>query len=237
MPDPDSDVHKIGPFPWYWAQPGGIALSANFTDPWAVLYVKAGQGDLSDVDAYTEPIPLVAGARLTAILGFIQRRIFTSAIDLLGLTTVRIHSPSILPSTKADCQPFRTIITNSVLHLQADPAPPNVTDTVTLRLRIRKDGLGVTRVVEDFTDASVLAGLATLGGFWTFTDGAFAIIFGANILYFLWSAYALLFDVQHIFPSFTPCRNQAALGARNHSHVSKADTDAKLVRRLPFTPY
>jgi hypothetical protein len=46
-------------------------------------------------------------------------------------------------------------------------------------------------VVEDFADASVLAGFATLGGFWTFTNGAFGLIFGANILYFLWSTYDL----------------------------------------------
>ncbi|KAJ7347510.1 hypothetical protein DFH08DRAFT_960826 [Mycena albidolilacea] len=172
------------PFPWWLAPPGGILLSANFTDPWGILYVKAGQGDISDVDAYTEPIPLVAGARLTAILGLTARKIFSnSAIDLLGLTTL-----------------FRTIATNFVLHRQADPAPPNVTDTVTLRLRIRGDVFGVTRAAEDFADTSVLAGFATLGGFWTFTNGAFALIFGANILYFLWKTRPLsALGIIHIF--------------------------------------
>ncbi|KAJ7826194.1 hypothetical protein B0H14DRAFT_3144980 [Mycena olivaceomarginata] len=37
-----------------------------------------------------------------------------------------------------------------------------------------------------YTDASILNGIATFGGFWTFTDGTFAILFGANILYFLY---------------------------------------------------
>jgi hypothetical protein len=40
--------------------------------------------------------------------------------------------------------------------------------------------------VQDYTDASILNGIATFGGFWTFMDGAFAILFGANILYFLY---------------------------------------------------
>ncbi|KAJ7884156.1 hypothetical protein B0H14DRAFT_1402888 [Mycena olivaceomarginata] len=180
------------PFPWSSAPPGGVLLSANFADPWGILYVKAGQGDRSDVDAYTEPIPLVAGARVIAILGLTARKIFSnSAIELLGLAT-----------------PFRTITTNSVLYLQADPAPPNVTDTVTLRLRLRNDVIWMTRVVEDFADASVLAGFATLGGFWTFANGAFALIFGANILYFLWKTKPLsALGIIHIFQKRTLIQN------------------------------
>ncbi|KAF7364630.1 hypothetical protein MVEN_00332300 [Mycena venus] len=157
------------PFSWLSAPSSGLLLSVNFTDPWGILYVKPGQGDPSDVDASTVPIPLVAGARLSVVLSTMERKIFSkSAIDFLGFST-----------------PFRTILVNSVLLLQSDPSPPNATDTAILRLRLRKDMFTASGVIEDFTDASVLAGFATFGGFWTFTNGAFAMLFGANLLYFL----------------------------------------------------
>jgi hypothetical protein len=31
---------------------------------------------------------------------------------------------------------------------------------------------------------SLFSGLATFGGFWTFVNGAFALFFGANVVYF-----------------------------------------------------
>ncbi|KAJ6505306.1 hypothetical protein C8R45DRAFT_1091045 [Mycena sanguinolenta] len=180
------------PFPWDSAVPGGIVLSANFTDPWGILYVKAGQGDPNDVDAYTEPIPLVSGAHLTAILGTTQRKTFSnSAIDFLGLTT-----------------PLRTIMLKSILHLQSDPSTQETTNTVTLRLRPRSDLPAATRVVEDFTDASVLAGFASFGGFWTFTNGTFAMLFGANLLFFLLKKRPLsALGLVHVFQKRALIRN------------------------------
>ncbi|KAF7366865.1 Short-chain dehydrogenase/reductase family protein [Mycena sanguinolenta] len=157
-------------FPWWAAPSSGIVISANFTDPWGVLYVKAGEGNPIDVDAYTEPIPLVAGARLMAILSSTQRKVFSnSALDLLGFTT-----------------PLRTVMLKSVLLLQDDPSPSTQTsNTVVLRLRPRLDLPFTARVVEDFTDASVLSGFSNAGGFWSFINDLFGILFGANLLYFL----------------------------------------------------
>jgi hypothetical protein len=81
---------------------------------------------------------------------------------------------------------MRSIILRPVLLLQEDKMPPNFgSDTVSLRLRPRTDFYSSTNVVQDYTDASILNGIATFGGFWTFMDSAFAILFGANILYFL----------------------------------------------------
>ncbi|KAJ7197923.1 hypothetical protein GGX14DRAFT_402240 [Mycena pura] len=182
------------PLWWSASMPGGIVLKANFTDSWGILYVKPGQGDPFDVDTYTEPIPLIAGARLSAVLSRTNRKIFSkSALDILGLTT-----------------PLRTVMVNSVLLLQQDPNPPNTTDTAILRLVQRTDTYPFipNRVVEDFTDASVLAGFATLGGFWTFMDGSFAILFGANLLYFLWRRKPLsAFGMVHVFQRRALMRN------------------------------
>ncbi|KAF8172571.1 hypothetical protein K438DRAFT_1981420 [Mycena galopus ATCC 62051] len=41
-----------------------------------------------------------------------------------------------------------------------------------------------TKFLQDTVDASVLSGIASFGGFWTFINGAFTFFFGANIIYF-----------------------------------------------------
>ncbi|KAJ7750966.1 hypothetical protein DFH07DRAFT_543014 [Mycena maculata] len=112
----------------------------------------------------------------------ILSRIFSqTGLDLLGFIT-----------------PLRTITLNSVLLTQTDPQPRNGTDIAMLRLIPRTDWgftwpVPPSRVVEDFSNASMLGGLAQLGGFWTTTNGAFAMFFGANLLYFLFSEYRIVF--------------------------------------------
>ncbi|KAJ7741405.1 hypothetical protein DFH07DRAFT_837924 [Mycena maculata] len=194
-----------GPFPLFSINPGGILLAANFTDPNRILYVKPGRGDPSDVDAFMEPTPLMAGSRLFAVLGITQRKIFSqTGSDLLGFTT-----------------PLRTITLNFVLLIQTDPQPRNGMDIAMLRLIPRTD-LGFTsllpsRVVEDFTNASILGGLAQLGGFWTTANGAFAMFFGANLLYFLLSIVSSSSQVQmkrriYVCTSLTERKPLSALG-------------------------
>ncbi|KAJ7112842.1 hypothetical protein C8R43DRAFT_961702 [Mycena crocata] len=163
------DVTITCPFSWTDLPPAGLTLSANFSDPWGVLYVKPGQADPSDVDEYTEPIPLVAGSRLAAILGITQRRVLSrSGLDFSGLFGIR------------------DVIVKPVLLIQEDPVHNGSSShTVQLRLRSRRDILIPTAIVEDYTDASVLAGLASLGGFWAFINGAIALFFGADLLYFV----------------------------------------------------
>ncbi|KAJ7795640.1 hypothetical protein B0H14DRAFT_3158489 [Mycena olivaceomarginata] len=164
------------PFGWSSVPTEGLVVRTNFTAAWGTLYVKAGEGIPADVDGFSEPIPLTAGSHLSAILSITERRIFSmTAMDLFGLVT-----------------PMRSIILRPVLHLQEDKTPPNFgSDTASLRLRPRQDFYSSTNVVQDYTDASSLNGIATFGGFWTFMDGAFAILFGANILYFLYGSRPL----------------------------------------------
>jgi hypothetical protein len=40
------------------------------------------------------------------------------------------------------------------------------------------------KLEQDSSDVSPLSGLSTFGGFWTFVNGAFALFFGANVVYF-----------------------------------------------------
>jgi hypothetical protein len=41
------------------------------------------------------------------------------------------------------------------------------------------------KFLQDTADTSPLSGIATFGGFWTFVNGAFALFFGANVVYFI----------------------------------------------------
>jgi hypothetical protein len=40
------------------------------------------------------------------------------------------------------------------------------------------------RILQETVDATHLSGIAAFGGFWAFVNGAFALTFGANVLYF-----------------------------------------------------
>ncbi|KAJ7106004.1 hypothetical protein C8R44DRAFT_987545 [Mycena epipterygia] len=57
-----------------------------------------------------------------------------------------------------------------------------------------------TKLLEETVDLSVLSGIATFGGFWTFLNGAFALFFGANVIYFAFGRRPLsALGVVHIF--------------------------------------
>jgi hypothetical protein len=47
----------------------------------------------------------------------------------------------------------------------------------------------VMKLIQETVDDTPLSGIATFGGFWSFLNGAFAIIFGANIVYFLFGEF------------------------------------------------
>ncbi|KAF7352131.1 Short-chain dehydrogenase/reductase family protein [Mycena venus] len=97
----------------------------------------------------------------------------------------------------------------NTLLVQTDPFPPNNgSDMVSLRLRLRDDFPGASKMVQDYTDVSVLSGLAALGGLWTFTNGVFALLFGANLLYFLFGKRPLsALGIVHVFQRTTLIRN------------------------------
>ncbi|KAJ7580545.1 hypothetical protein C8J56DRAFT_1058191 [Mycena floridula] len=89
--------------------------------------------------------------------------------------------------------------THEVLSLQTDPNPPSC--DASLLLRLREDSNGYPkRIIQDYTDASVLRGFATFGVFWTFVNGIFSLFFGANILYFLFRRRPLsALGIVHMF--------------------------------------
>ncbi|KAF8211155.1 hypothetical protein K438DRAFT_26040 [Mycena galopus ATCC 62051] len=70
-------------------------------------------------------------------------------------------------------------------------------------LTLRQVGLEPSlsvRYLVDTRDDSALSGIASFGGVWTFVNGAFALFFGANVIYFLFGRRPLsALGVVHVF--------------------------------------
>ncbi|KAJ7288692.1 hypothetical protein C8J57DRAFT_521449 [Mycena rebaudengoi] len=92
----------------------------------------------------------------------------------------------------------KIVMVNEPLIIQPDPSPPNPgVDIATLRIRIENT---VKKSLQEYTENSTLTGVATVGGFWTFVNGTFAMFFGANVIYFLFRRRPLsALGIIHIF--------------------------------------
>jgi hypothetical protein len=75
-----------------------------------------------------------------------------------------------------------TVFTPDITGLQPNPDGGFDRNNATLSLFQRTPY--PTRHFQETVDSTVIGGMATFGGFWTFINGAFAILFGANVLYF-----------------------------------------------------
>ncbi|KAF7324902.1 Short-chain dehydrogenase/reductase family protein [Mycena kentingensis (nom. inval.)] len=84
--------------------------------------------------------------------------------------------------------------------VQTIPRPANATASTRTTLIIGSSGILPTRYYEDVRDTSLFSGIANIGGFWTFVDGAFALLFGANFIYFAFRRRPLsALGIIHVF--------------------------------------
>jgi hypothetical protein len=67
-------------------------------------------------------------------------------------------------------------------------------------------------LLQEFNDTSVIAGISTVGGFWTVFNGTFVFLFGANVLYFLFGMPRHLFIVSLIYELPAGRRPLSSLG-------------------------
>ncbi|KAJ7266425.1 hypothetical protein B0H12DRAFT_1230205 [Mycena haematopus] len=154
-----------------------------------VVYVQLGQGDFGDISRYTEPIGLMPDAHLFATLTWTQQQVMTSAFAIGALGA----SKNVLTSELHTVQPDTRYGSNTTWDVNTFPTP----DSTLSIFQTRPDPV---RFVQQYTENSALDGLATMGGFWTFVNGAFALFFGANVLYFLFGRRPLsALGIVHIF--------------------------------------
>jgi len=80
----------------------------------------------------------------------------------------------------------RTFLLGDISTLTPDPSPliPRHENTATLRIYVQDDPSNFV-FVEEYREKSVLGGFAAVGGFWTFINGAFAVIFGSSLMFIL----------------------------------------------------
>ncbi|KAJ7919520.1 hypothetical protein B0H13DRAFT_2656709 [Mycena leptocephala] len=108
---------------------------------------------------YPIPTPLLPGSRLFGLLTWKARLLHGSYSTWM----------------------FKPEITG----LQTDPTTEVVgPDIGMLTLRQPFVYPNPTEYLQDVPDASHTAGVSDLGGFWAFVDGAFTLLFGANVVYF-----------------------------------------------------
>ncbi|KAJ7128309.1 hypothetical protein C8R44DRAFT_873034 [Mycena epipterygia] len=80
------------------------------------------------------------------------------------------------------------------------PYPSNAGGSDVAKLTLLNRYAFSTKLLQDTMDASPLSGISALGGFWSFVNGAFTLIFGANVVYFAFGRRPLsALGAVHIF--------------------------------------
>ncbi|KAF8208983.1 hypothetical protein K438DRAFT_1754038 [Mycena galopus ATCC 62051] len=154
-----------------------------------MIYVQLGQGDFNDISQYTDAVGLMPGAHLFGTLTWTRQQVITSGFVIGGLAATR----NIVISELNTLQPDTRYSSNATWNDLTFP-PPDST------LSIFQQRTDPVTFVQQYTESSALDGLATMGGFWTFVNGSFALFFGANVLYFLFGRRPLsALGIVHVF--------------------------------------
>ncbi|KAF7357204.1 Short-chain dehydrogenase/reductase family protein [Mycena sanguinolenta] len=169
------------PMPWAWLGewssisinlniPAGVvvAVVALPTKPPIVPFQQL-ESELNQVHLQvpTEPIPMVSESRLFGRLTWTQRE--TESRWILGIPVA-----------------FTPVFMAEITGLQPYPSASTTTNEATLLLY--NPYTSAIRLQQDSSDTTPLSGFSTFGGFWTFVNGAFVLFFGANVMYFAFSA-------------------------------------------------
>ncbi|KAJ7187000.1 hypothetical protein C8R46DRAFT_1058561 [Mycena filopes] len=188
--------------PYPWDRLSGVSVSITIplnTSLRFPFFITPIQGTFSAPDdvEYRSKAFILSVAR-TGVLLFPGSHLiggFTWARRDIALDTLEWGVTSYGSSTRM------RVYTPDVTGLQSDPTAETQTldsGVATLTLVQLK-----TYPTSRFTDIAVstsVAGIATLGGFWTFVNGAFTLIFGANVLYFAFGRRPLsALGIVHIF--------------------------------------
>ncbi|KAJ7025130.1 hypothetical protein C8F04DRAFT_1300507 [Mycena alexandri] len=180
--------------PYSWYQITNVSISLSLPPGITGVYVVPIQGVLfgpqkkdilgqwlTGFSHKLDGAPLFGGSDLAATFTWTQTNvILNERWCLLSPPTMAVYTPDI-----SGLQPYRG----------GGSSQPN---SATLTL-IQRESLS-TRLFIDTPDSTVLNGISTLGGFWTFLNGAFTLIFGANLLYFVFGRRSLsALGLVHIF--------------------------------------
>ncbi|KAJ7474053.1 hypothetical protein FB451DRAFT_1558305 [Mycena latifolia] len=147
------------PYQWPFIRNLSISMSIPEDIHWLKVSVKAG-----DTDVIPDPTPVLRGSNLFGILTWTERRI------------------RLLTDTREFWPTYTSLFIPDITALQ--PFPSNTGGASLTRLTLVNEYSVATRLLQDTADATVLSGIASFGGLWTFINSAFALVFGANVVYF-----------------------------------------------------
>ncbi|KAF7356132.1 Short-chain dehydrogenase/reductase family protein [Mycena venus] len=156
-----------------WISITNITVSLTFspqnTPP--LIHVLPGQGDIIDVFKFTDPIPVLPGIRLFAYMTCPSRQIISNPLSLL--------LAPFNPRRNVEHMEVNTLL--NINHLEGSEP---FSSTVTL---VPRESYPSKWLQE--RAATPLDGISTVGGLWTFVEGIFVLLFGANIIYFAFGWY------------------------------------------------
>ncbi|KAJ7740878.1 hypothetical protein B0H14DRAFT_3167863 [Mycena olivaceomarginata] len=176
----------IATCPVSWNQTISITASFTFSPQNAppLIYIMPGQGDVSDLLAFTDPIPIPLGSQLLAVMTWTSREIIPSVSSLLlapfnSLRLVQHMELYTLLNANYLEKPTPFLSTVVIVQRQTEP----------------------TKWVQE-SAATPLDGISTVGGLWTFVEGVFVLFFGANVVYFAFGRRPLTaLGILHFFQS------------------------------------
>ncbi|KAJ7095045.1 hypothetical protein C8R44DRAFT_989592 [Mycena epipterygia] len=146
--------------------PGNVVTIAPLPEKPVIESIKQIEQEFHSVRLHvpSDSTPMVSGSHLFGRLTWIQRETLSQWV--LGLPT------AMRPVFAAEITGLQTLPSNAA----------STTNEATLQLY--QPYSNATKLEQDSSDVSPLSGLSTFGGFWTFVNGAFALLFGANVVYF-----------------------------------------------------
>ncbi|KAJ7208551.1 hypothetical protein GGX14DRAFT_697974 [Mycena pura] len=156
-------TNALGPNGWSDIQ----SLSVSVIIPPEIIgvFVRVSGWDSSLDDGYwdaeTIPTPLLPGSHLFGLITWSARMLYRVADSPYSPQWAYIPEINGLQQNLT-VQPTGSVATLTLFQPSTRP----------------------TRYQQEATDVSVLSGISNLGGFWTFVNGAFTLLFGANIIYF-----------------------------------------------------
>ncbi|KAJ7018214.1 hypothetical protein C8F04DRAFT_1405093 [Mycena alexandri] len=181
--------------PYGWSRIMNVSLSLSFPHGITGVNVVPIQGTfigpnnhdlltewLNEFGGTLDGVPLFTGSKLAGAFTWTQT-------DVNVNTGWSLFSPATMAVYTADIRGLQSVYPGNGT---SDP------DFATLTLVQRHPN--ATRQFIDTPDSTVLNGIATFGGFWTFLNGAFALFFGANVLYFAFGRRPLsALGLVHVF--------------------------------------
>ncbi|KAJ7696623.1 hypothetical protein B0H16DRAFT_1647425 [Mycena metata] len=193
--------YQVAKCPVSWDQTTNITVSLSFSPQNALfpIYILPGQGDINDVFTFTDRIPVLRGSRLFVCMTWTSRRIISKPSSLLSAPFDVTYLIQISWCLKLMYhQPWRTVQhmeVNTLLNINHLEASEPFSSTVTLVPRENYP----TKWVQEST-ATPLDGISKVGGLWTFVEGVFVLLFGANVIYFAFGRRPLTaLGIVHLF--------------------------------------